>query len=149
MSKKYHFNLEANWSGGRDGAGKISSGKLQAPISAPAELGGPGTGTNPEELLLGAASTCYLITLGIVLTNRKLPVEDITLASECILDGEGGLKFEKIIHRPTIILGKDATEEDIETAKKGAERAESACMISKTLEGNVEVTVEPTITIQS
>lgn len=146
---KHHFNLEANWEGGRAGGGQISSGHLKSAISIPAELGGPGTGTNPEELLLGAASTCYLITLGIVLENRKLPIQELTLASQCVLEDEGGLRFEKIIHRPHIVLAKGATEEQVETAQKAAQRADTACMVTKTLQGNVEVTVEPTITIQS
>jgi peroxiredoxin-like protein len=32
-------------------------------ISIPKEMNGPGIGTNPDEMLLGAASTCYIIYL--------------------------------------------------------------------------------------
>jgi len=145
---QHSFHLKANWTGGRLGSGSIEIGNLSSTISVPVELGGPGVGTNPEDMLIGAASTCYLITLASVLANRKLVVTSLTLASEGVVSEVGGLHFEKIIHRPTIVLGEGATEQEIDTAQKAAERAEHACMISKALRGNVEVSVEATVTLE-
>ncbi|WP_047153809.1 OsmC family protein [Aneurinibacillus tyrosinisolvens] len=148
--EKHSFHLTAGWDGGRLGQGNISIGSLQSAISIPAELNGPGVGTNPEEMLIGAASTCYLITLAAILENKALPVENLSLTTEGIVSQEGSrLSFEKIIHRPSILLAPEATEEQVETAKTASVRAEKACMISKAVQGNVEVTVEPSATVRN
>ncbi|MBP1931669.1 OsmC family protein [Ammoniphilus resinae] len=145
---QHSFHLKANWTGGRLGNGSIEIGNLNSTISVPTELGGPGVGTNPEDMLIGAASTCYLITLASVLANRKLNIFSLSLTSEGIVSEEGGLHFERITHRPTIVLQKGATDQEIDTAQKAAERAEHACMISKALRGNVEVSVEASVTVE-
>lgn len=144
----HSWHLKAEWKGDRLGEGRIECGSLQSAISVPGQLGGPGAGTNPEEMLIGAASTCYLITLAAVIANRKLALVSLTLDSEGVLNDEGGLKFEKIIHRPKIILANGSTDAHVDTALKAADRAERACMISKAMHGNVEITVEPTVTVE-
>ena len=145
---QHHFHLKGTWSGGRLGEGRIDAGGLGSAVSVPAELGGPGAGTNPEDLLLGSAATCYMITLAAVLSNRQLPVVEYSLNSELIVNDEGGLRVQAITHRPTIVLAADATPEQLDTAEKATHRAEQACMISKALKGNMELHVEPTISKQ-
>lgn len=145
---QHKFNLKGTWSGGRLGQGRIDTGGLGSAVSVPTELGGPGEGTNPEDMLLGSASTCYMITLASVLSNRQLPVVELTLNSELIASDEGGLHIESITHRPTIVLAADATPEQLDMAEKATHRAEQACMISKSMKGNVEFSVEPTISKQ-
>ncbi|MED0675943.1 peroxiredoxin, SACOL1771 subfamily [Aneurinibacillus thermoaerophilus] len=145
---EHHFYLKADWKGGRDGEGRISVGNLQAPISVPKEMNGPGVGTNPDEMLIGAAATCYLITLAAILQNRGIGVSDLHLESEGIVIMEGSSpRFQKIIHRPRITLEAEAAEEQIETVVVLAERAEKACMVSKAVQGNVEVLVEADVVI--
>lgn len=139
----FRFTLQGTWSGGRLGVGSVATGGLTAQVSVPAEMGGPGIGTNPDELLLAAAANCYLITLAAVLDNRKLPVRRLTLVSEGEVEREGGkLTYRHIMHRPLIELDGVLSEELRETALLGAERAEKACMVSQAVRGNVEVTVE-------
>jgi peroxiredoxin-like protein len=139
----FRFTLQGSWSGGRLGVGTVATGGLTAQVSIPAEMGGPGVGTNPDELLLAAAANCYLITLASVLDNRRLPVRRLTLASEGEVEREGGrLTYRRIVHRPLIELDGELSEEARETALLGAERAEKACMISQAVRGNVEVAVE-------
>lgn len=144
---EHRFHMEADWRGGRLSTGKLKGNGLQAVISVPGELGGPGEGTNPEEMLIGSAMTCYLITLAAILEKRKIPVQSITLHSEGKLTvEEGNLGFREIIHRPTIRL----TEQDetvIKNATYAANRAEQVCMISKALRGNVAISVEPAIEV--
>lgn len=144
---EHHFHLNAQWQGGRLGEGTLASGNLQSKITVPKELGGPGVGTNPEEMLLGSISTCYLITLAAVIDNRKLPLVSLELASELVLNDEGGQHVDRIVHRPQIVLAAGATPEQVDTAHKAAERAEQACMISKAVRGNVGVSVEASITV--
>ncbi|MBN6189062.1 SACOL1771 family peroxiredoxin [Aneurinibacillus sp. BA2021] len=146
---EHHFHLRAVWHGGLQGEGQISVGNLQSEVSVPLVMNGPGVGTNPDEMLVGAAATCYLITLASVLENRKLAVSELTLESEGIVVMEGHKpRFHQIIHRPAIVLEQGASEEQLRDAAALAERAEKACMISKALRGNVEVNVEPNITVR-
>lgn len=146
---EHRFVLSARWQGGRNGEGEIAVGQLRTAVSAPAELDGPGVGTNPEEMLTGAAATCYLITLAAVLERRELPVTGISLVTEGVVNTEGGLRFERILHRPRIGLRAGATAEQVERARQAAERAEQACMISRAVRGNVEVLVEPEVVVDN
>ncbi|KIV57620.1 hypothetical protein AM501_26050 [Aneurinibacillus migulanus] len=146
---EHHFHLTAQWKGGLFGEGQISVGNLVSAVSVPPEMNGPGIGTNPDEMLVGAAATCYLITLAAVLENRGIIPVDITLESEGIVTVEGNKpRFDKIIHRPAIVLENDATEEQLHTVAVLAERAEKACMISKAIHGNVKVTVEANVMVK-
>jgi len=49
----------AGWGGRVEG----SSGRLSARTATQVELGGPGRGTNPEELLAAALANCYTSTI--------------------------------------------------------------------------------------
>jgi peroxiredoxin-like protein len=143
--EQHRFELSAEWQGGRMGEGHIRSGNLSSSISIPAELQGPGKGTNPEEMLLGAAATCYLITLAAILERHG--VDQLTLTSEAWVISRPTMKVESITHRPIIYLPKNSSSEVIEKAKQAAFRAEQSCMISKALKGNVLVQVDPTLRI--
>ncbi|MGH2951399.1 MAG: FAD-dependent monooxygenase [Solirubrobacterales bacterium] len=58
------FDIELRWTGtGGDGIGEIRTEDLVFDLSAPKSMGGRGVGTNPEELLVSAVSSCYSATL--------------------------------------------------------------------------------------
>jgi peroxiredoxin-like protein len=143
---EHHFHLKADWPGLRNDVGTIDAGNLKTQISIPNEMDGPGIGTNPDEMLLGAASTCYIITLAAMLERSKIEKEGLTLESVGVVDVTNGVfTYKKIIHRPTIILKGDASQKDIELARKLARKAEQSCMISRAIMGNVELELEATI----
>jgi peroxiredoxin-like protein len=137
----YQFTLTGHWQGGRGGTGVVATNGLNANISIPSEMGGPGIGTNPDELLLAAAANCYMNTLAAIMENRKLGISEFDMVSEAevILDG-GRLKYNKIVHKPRIRLNSDDPEQR-KTVDLCTQRAEKACMISQAVRGNVEVTV--------
>lgn len=106
-------------------------------------MDGPGVGTNPDEMLLGAAATCYIITLAAMMQRSHLDKKDLLMESEGIVDVTNGVfTYKKIIHRPTIILKEDATFEDEKLAQRLAEKAEKSCMISRAIQGNVELELQ-------
>lgn len=143
---EHHFHLKADWPGLRNDVGTIDAGNLKTQISIPNEMDGPGIGTNPDEMLLGAASTCYIITLAAMLERSQIEKEGLTLESVGVVDVTNGVfTYKKIIHRPTIILKGDASQKDIELARKLAQKAEKSCMISRAIMGNVELELEATI----
>ncbi|MFS0673219.1 OsmC family protein [Ornithinibacillus sp. 179-J 7C1 HS] len=143
---EHHFHLKADWPGGRNSEGYIDAGNLKTKISIPPEMDGPGVGTNPDEMLLGAAATCYIITLAAMIERAKLPLQEMSLESEGIVDVTNGVfTYKKIIHRPTVSLTREASEANYELLKKLVEKAEKSCMISRAIQGNVELELQANI----
>jgi peroxiredoxin-like protein len=142
------FHLKANWPGLRNDVGEIEAGNLITNISIPSVMEGPGVGTNPDEMLLGAAATCYIITLAAMMERSWLEKESLTMDSEGIVDVTNGVfTYKKIIHRPHIVLKSGASEKDVEMAVRLAKKAETSCMISRAIQGNVEMELQATIEV--
>ncbi|ASN04000.1 OsmC family protein [Virgibacillus necropolis] len=140
------FELKASWPGGRNSEGFIETGNLKTKVSIPPEMDGPGIGTNPDEMLLGAAATCYLITLAAMIERADLPLKEMSLASDGKVDVTNGvITYKKIIHKPFVRLTSKASNEDYSKLEKLINKAEKSCMISRALQGNVEIELEPTI----
>jgi peroxiredoxin-like protein len=145
---EHFFHLTANWPGLRNDIGTIDAGNLKTEVSIPPEMDGPGIGTNPDEMLLGAAATCYIITLAAMMERINLEKEALTMESVGVVDVTNGvITYKKIIHKPHIVLKADATEKDESLALRLAEKAETSCMISRAIQGNVEVKLETIIEI--
>ncbi|MET1032245.1 OsmC family protein [Domibacillus tundrae] len=143
---KHIFTLQANWPGGRNDTGTIEVGNLNTTVSIPPQMDGPGIGTNPDEMLLGAAATCYIITLAAMLERNNLQKESLTMTSEGVVDVTNGvITYQKIIHKPCVLLKADATDKDVQKAHKLAEKAETSCMISRAVKGNVEIELKASI----
>ncbi|KYG90509.1 OsmC family protein [Metasolibacillus sp. FSL K6-0083] len=138
------FLLQTRWDGGRNAVGTLQAERLSTQISIPPEMDGPGIGTNPDEMLLGAAATCYIISLAAMLERTGIAA-NLNMQSEGIVDVTNGVfTYKQIIHNLTIQLA-DSTEKNKVMAERLALKAESTCMISKAIRGNVEVLVQLTI----
>ncbi|MFX3675022.1 MAG: OsmC family protein [Paenisporosarcina sp.] len=145
----HSFHLKANWPGLRNDVGSIETGQLLTEVSIPPEMDGPGIGTNPDEMLLGAAATCYIITLAAMMERNKLEKVSLTMESEGIVDvTKGVITYKKIIHRPIIVLKSTASINDLSLAQTLADKAETSCMISRALKGNVEIELQAEIRIE-
>ncbi|MFC4402811.1 OsmC family protein [Gracilibacillus xinjiangensis] len=143
------FELKASWQGGRNEVGRIEAGNLKTEISIPPEMDGPGIGTNPDEMLLGAAATCYLITVAAMIERARLPLAHISLQSKGEVDVTNGIyTYLKIIHQPLVRLKHDATEKDMQQLKKIVHAAESSCMISRAIKGNVAIELEEDLSFE-
>jgi lipoyl-dependent peroxiredoxin len=61
---KVIYAAEAHVTGGRlVGRGRTSDGLVDIPLRMPRELGGPGDGANPEQLLAIGWAACFEATL--------------------------------------------------------------------------------------
>jgi peroxiredoxin-like protein len=141
------FHLKAHWPGGRNETGSIETKNLKTIVSIPPEMDGPGIGTNPDEMLLGAAATCYIITLAAMIERSKVEKIDLKMNSEGIVDvTKGIITYKKIIHKPIVTIKHDAPKNISTLLQKLAIKAEHSCMISRALKGNVEV--EAILTIE-
>jgi peroxiredoxin-like protein len=143
---EHRFYLKADWPGGRNSEGFIDAGNLKTKISIPKEMDGPGVGTNPDEMLLGAAATCYVITLAAMIERANLPLKEMSHESVGIVDvTDGVFTYKKIIHKPTVALKEGATDKDYGLLTKLVHKAEKNCMISRAIQGNVELELEETL----
>jgi len=126
------FDVELTWSGfGRDGAGEIRTDDLVLELSAPGSMGGRGVGTNPEELLACAVSSCYTATLSGVLRRAKLPVASLAInAVGTVIDFPGHARFAGVVVSPTIMGGDVERQAEYESA---ALHARDRCLIGHAL----------------
>jgi len=139
------FHLKANWPGLRNDVGTIETLNLKTEVSIPTEMDGPGIGTNPDEMLLGAVATCYIITLAAMMERSGVEKESLTMESTGVVDYTNGVvTYKKIIHKPEIVLAEGMAEKR-NLVERLTLKAESSCMISRALQGNVDVTVEANI----
>ncbi len=130
--------ITARWNGGFAGSGALASEGFETRVTLPKDFQGLGEGASPESLLLGAAASCYLVTLGIMLDKAGIAYRDLTL--------EGSLATE-LGPRPTIIaielrpriLSDAPRERLLELARK----AEEFCLVSRALGGGVKKAVAP------
>jgi peroxiredoxin-like protein len=134
------FEVNASWNGvGANGEGNLKMADKTVNYSSPAEMGGKGVGVSPEDLLIGAVTTCYSGTLFAILTKRRLPVEEIKVRAEGIVTGfPTQTNFSELIVHPTIIGGDTSKQEEYE---KAAIIARDKCFIGKSIAGNIDYQV--------
>src|SRR6516165_10290253 len=78
---KVLYTAKAHTTGGREGgASRTSDGRVDVKFSIP---GGPGNGTNPEQLFAVGWSGCYTSAIKIVAANMK-----VKLPPEVAVDAE-------------------------------------------------------------
>lgn len=148
MADIHEYKANVGWFGGRDGTGVATTGSgASHTLSVPAEFGGPGAGTNPEEILTTAIASCYSITFGIMAGTRKLPYTGIQTEAigEVHQPNAATFIFQKVTLRPTISLAAGASDDDAKLAEDIAHKADAYCIITNAVRGKVEIAVEPLI----
>jgi peroxiredoxin-like protein len=136
------FDVELMWSETEGkGAGEIKTDDLVLELSGPKSMGGRGVGTNPEELLVCAVSSCFTATLFGVLSRAQLPVDSLAVGASGTVTGfPGHSRFARIVVSPTIMGGDAERQREYETA---AEIAHERCFIGRTLAPEVAYEVGP------
>ncbi|MCB0824827.1 MAG: OsmC family protein [Armatimonadetes bacterium] len=148
MAKLHEYPVTVQWQGGRGGSGKVTADTSgsSSTLAVPAEFGGTGGGTNPEEMLCEAVASCYSITFGIIADMRKLPVVGFEVKAVGEVEENGPtFTYKKITIRPTITLASDASDDQMKMAEDMSHKADSYCIITNAVRGKVEIVVEPTL----
>lgn len=149
MAQIHEYPVTVQWTGGREGNGTCTANTsgAKSSLNVPAEFGGTGGGTNPEELLTSAIASCYSITFGIVAGARRLEYTGITTEAIGFVDQPNAATFifNKVILKPTITLAAGADEAQQKLAEELAHKADSYCIVTNAVRGKVEIVVEPTI----
>jgi Ohr subfamily peroxiredoxin len=132
------YTAEAHVTGGRaEGHGRTGDGALEVDLRIPEEMGGPGGGTNPEELFAVGYAACFEGALGVVGRRAKADTSDAAIDSKVSLspDGQGGfvLGVELDVTLPSV--------PDAETATDLVRKAHKVCPYSNATRGNIDVTL--------
>jgi osmotically inducible protein OsmC len=142
MSIDAIYTAEALATGdGRNGHVRSSDGLLDADVAIPAEMGGKGGATNPEQLFAAGYAACFHSALRNVASMAKVRLgADTTVAATVGLgpNGAGGYGLEVALtaHLPGL---------DLVEAEKLVEQAHQVCPYSNATRGNVDVTLTTTV----
>lgn len=122
---------------GREGRTRTSDGLVDVQLAVPAELGGPGGATNPEQLFAAGYAACFHSALKSVARRDRTTFTDSAVTAEVGIgpDDAGGFGLE-------ITLRVELGGIDQATAERLVEAAHRTCPYSNATRGNVPVTLE-------
>jgi lipoyl-dependent peroxiredoxin len=132
--KNVVYTAKTHTTGGRDGGRSVTSdGRLDVNYSLP---GGPGNGTNPEQLFAVGWSGCFLSAIKIVAAQMKvkLPADPTIDAEVDLCTGEDGYSLQARLN--VSLPGLDR-----EIARRIVDGAEQTCPYSKATRGNIDVAI--------
>ena len=134
--EKVVYTAKAKATGGRDGRVTSSDQFLDVKLAVPKAMGGPGGGTNPEELFAAGYSACFLGAMKFVANRDKLKIShDAYIEAEV---GIGpiptgfGIEVTLNVH----LEGLDANE-----AQSLVNAAHVVCPYSNATRNNIDVTL--------
>lgn len=127
-----HYTAVAT-ANGRDGKAVSSDGRLDLPLALPAEMGGGGNGTNPEQLFAAGYAACFASALGAVARTTRQDVRDVSVTAEVGIGGdvESGFGLTAVL--------RIELPDDLENGRDLVERAHQVCPYSNATRGNVPV----------
>jgi Ohr subfamily peroxiredoxin len=131
------YTAEATVTGGRiDGHGKTTDGELEVNLRPPADLGGPGGGTNPEQLFAVGFAACFESALGSVARRQKVEPGDVSIDSKVSLHPNENRGFD-------LSVQLDVTLPSVEgdAAVELVKAAHHVCPYSNATRGNIPVTL--------
>jgi osmotically inducible protein OsmC len=120
--------------GGRTGTASNPDGSLNLTLARPKDMGGPGGGTNPEELFACGYAACFASTLDHLARQRKIILENVAVVAHVGLaqreDNRYALTAELQVSLPSV------AREDAEALLAAAHQT---CPYSNATRGNVDV----------
>jgi Ohr subfamily peroxiredoxin len=132
------YTAKAHVTGGRvEGHGRTSDGMLEVDLRIPSEMGGPGDGTNPEELFAVGYAACFEGALSVVGRRAKAEMGDVAIDSEVSLSPNGKGGFEIGVALNVTLSGIEDEQQAVELVRT----AHTVCPYSNATRGNIETTL--------
>ncbi|RUY52544.1 organic hydroperoxide resistance protein [Mesorhizobium sp. M7A.F.Ca.CA.001.09.2.1] len=142
QSGKAIYTAKTHTEGGREhGVARSSDDRLDIKLSSP---GGPGSGTNPEQLFAAGWSACFEGAMGIAARKMK-----VALPADLAIDAEVDLCLESGSYSLQARLNVSLPGLERDVAQALADAAHQTCPYSKATRGNIDViitVVEPGLT---
>jgi putative redox protein len=130
--------VKARWRGSFSGSGFVSAPGFETRVTLPQEFKGLGEDATPEDLLLSALASCYLITLGILLEKNDIAYESLGIVAEISTTTDLPPRIDKVHLKPEIVSDVAPATLLLQT-----DQALKFCLISRAIDGNVAKTVQP------
>lgn len=127
------YTANVHVTGGRDGAARSSDGRLDLKLSVP---GGPGQGTNPEQLFATGWSACFEGAMA-----HAARAKGIELPDDLAIDAEVSLRQGEDGFSLAARLNVSAPGLDVEVARQLIDAAHRTCPYSKAIKGNIDAVV--------
>lgn len=135
----YTAVVVATGDGRRNARAVSTDGVLDLAIGIPKEVGGDGSGTNPEQLFAAGWSACFHSALKYVAAQRKVKITDSAVVAEVTLNEDPSQGFFL-----SAVLRLELSGLSQEEAQELAEAAHQVCPYSKATRGNIDVKIEAT-----
>lgn len=134
---KLMYQTTAINTGGRNGESRLPDGSFSVKVSTPKQMGGPGQGTNPEQLFALGYSACFNSALEIMIQQAKIQAKS-EVTAEVSLNSDptdNGFKL-------SVVLTVAIEGQNIETTQELAEKAHAFCPYSKAVQNNINVDIK-------
>lgn len=139
MEAARKYRVTAGWTSGRTGLAISSSAPNAIHFTAPAEFGGLEGRWTPEDLLLGAVSSCYTTTFYALAERSNLEYADLEVEVEgWVHKTDSGYAFKGIVIRPNLTI---FSEKERPRGLLLLQKAKSMCLVARALA--VEQKFEP------
>ena len=130
------YTARATAAGGRSGHAVSDDGVLDLDLKPPAEMGGPGGATNPEQLFAAGYAACFQSALAVVGRRQGVDTGGSRVEADVTIGTIPGGGYGLAVALRVAIPGADA-----ETTRALAEAAHQVCPYSNATRGNIDVTV--------
>jgi len=138
MARAPIYTARAHVDGDRsDGHGRSADGTLEVDLRRPAEMGGEGGGTNPEELFAVGYAACFSNALGVVARRERVDVGRVSVDARVALIPVSGEVRRFEIGVELDVRLPDVADADRAVALVAA--AHQVCPYSNATRGNVDV----------
>lgn len=127
------YTANVHVTGGREGAARSDDGRLDVTLSLP---GGPGQGTNPEQLFAAGWSACFQGAMGHAARARG-----IVLPADLAIDAEVSLRQGDDGFSLAARLKVSVPGIEPEVARLLIDAAHRTCPYSKAIKGNIDAVV--------
>ena len=127
------YTAKTHTTGGRDGAARSSDGRLEVRLSSP---GGPGGGTNPEQLVAAGWSACFIGAMRLAAGRMRVAMPaDVAIDAEVDL----GMTGPEYLLQARLKVSLPGLAPEV--AQAVVDAAHQTCPYSKATRGNIAVTL--------
>ena len=131
--EKVLYTAKVHTTGGRDGTSRSTDSRLDVKLSSP---GGPGSGTNPEQLFAAGWSACFISAMKVEADKMK-----IALPADRAIDAEVDLGKTHGGYLLQARLNVSLPGLEREVAQALVDAAHQTCPYSKATQGNINVLI--------
>lgn len=131
------YTARATATGGRSGHAVSDDGLLDVHLKPPAQMGGPGGATNPEQLFAAGYAACFQSALAVVGRRAGVDTSDSLVHADVTIGTIEGGGYGLAVALRITIPGADPA-----TTRSLTEAAHQVCPYSNATRGNIEVTLD-------